>query len=128
MQTALRVAVEPGDFGGNEADVVDEFISGVSANFGEEFVEELVGRKVNVLLDGGQETVLAEFLLCLAVDLEQSVGEEEQHIVGFQGALADRVLRLLEQAERRTVPSVVRFQWLDHAPVSPQPQWTRMTG
>ena len=92
-------AFEQGDFGGDEADIVREFGVRVGPDFREEFVKEFVGRKKNPILDRGEKTVLAEFLLSLIVDFEQAVGEEQQNVVGLERTMAHRILRLLEKAE-----------------------------
>src|SRR5688572_552228 len=103
-------ALQAGDFGSYEANVVDEFVAGILADFGQQFIEELVGREVQPLLHRSQQAVLAEFLLRLAVDFKQAIGEKEDHVIRRERAMANRILRLLEQSQCRAVPGIVRFE------------------
>src|SRR5436190_21092972 len=103
LARAVSAALEAGHFRSHQADVNHEFIPGIFADFSQYFVEKLVRRVVNALLDSLQQAVLPEFLLGFPVYFEEAVREQKQHIVCLQRALANGILRLLEEAQCRAM-------------------------
>ena len=112
----------------DEADVIVEIASiREGLDIAENSVEQLLGGEVLVAADGGSKAVLTKFFLLHIVGFVETVGKEQYEVIFSQWRAAGRVLWLIKQSERRSVPGIIIAQQFDAMRIAPDPEGAGMT-